>query len=195
MKQYLYDVMYEHLPYELRDSVVYQNILKAYANMFDMAWKKVEQAARNIYVDTAVEILPTHSRDIDISIKGMSDEDAREVIRSAWLSIISVVQWDDIIEVINAYSRGDAVMHRMEPRGHYEIEFTSVYGIPAQMGALEIVLKRMVGAEYTWDYKYLYIVWDDRDAFNMTWSEWDILDPTWSEWDGMRKDPAGNPII
>lgn len=181
MKEYLYELMYEMLPHELRNSTVYQNVLKAYAIMFDMAWEKVEQAARNIYLDTAVEILPTHARDVGVSVVGMSDRDAREVIRSAWLSLTDVVQWDDILSVINAYTNGDADLHRADIKGQYEIEFTSVYGIPAQMKALETVLKRMIGAEYTWQYLYKYMTWGDRMAYHLTEGEWEALGLTVEE--------------
>lgn len=181
MKEYLYNVMYEMLPYELRDSKVYQNILKAYAAMFEMAWEKVEQVARNVYLDTSVEILPTHARDVGVSVVGMPNKDAREVIRSAWLSVTDVVQHDDILGVINAYTNGDADLHRADPKGHYEIEFTSVYGIPSQMGALETVLKRMIGAEYTWQYLYKYMTWGDRMAHHKTEGEWADLGLTVEE--------------
>lgn len=181
MKQYLYEIMYEMLPFELRESKVYKNILWAYATMFDLAWGKVEQASRNIYLDTAVEILPTLSRDIGVSIVGMSDKEAREVIRSAWLSVTDVVQWEDIVNVINAYTNGDTELHRSEPKGHYQIEFTSVYGIPSQMGALETVLKRMIGAEYTWEYLYKYMTWGDRMAYHLTEGEWADLGLTVEE--------------
>ena len=149
--------------------------------MFEMAWEKVEQAARNIYLDTSVEILPTHARDVGVSVVGIPDRDAREVIRSAWLSVTDVVQWDDVVGVINAYNNGAVDLHRADPKGHYEIEFTSVYGIPSQMKALETVLKRMIGAEYTWEYLYKYMTWGERKAYNKTEGEWAALGLTVEE--------------
>lgn len=180
-KDYIYDVMFEMLPYELRDSKVYQSILKAYSAMLDRAWVDLDRAVRNIYLDTAVEILPTHAKDVGLSVKGMTDRNAREVIRSAWLSVTDVVQWDDILGVVNAYTNGDAIMHRVEPKGHYEIEFTSVYGIPDELKALEAVLKRMVGAEYTWQYLYKYMTWGERQAYHLTEGEWADLGLTVEE--------------
>ena len=181
MKEYFYDVMFELLPYELRDSKVYQAILKAYAAMFERAWIVVARAARNVSIDTAVEILPTLSRDVGMPIKGMSDRDAREVIRAAWISATDVVQEPDIIATANAFTQGGMVIDRTDHAGKYEFRFTSENGIPNQMDALDKVLKRMIGAEYVWDYIYKYMTWGERESYGLTEGEWAALGLTVEE--------------
>jgi len=180
-EKYLYDMLFQMLPDCLKDSKVYREILKAYACMLKAAWDMVERTARNIYLDTAVESLPLHARDLNISIEGMSLGDAREVIRSAYWALAQVVKEGTIVQVADAHTNGGLKVVRTDEPGRYIFEFTSVYGIPAQLETLDKIFKRMIGTEYVWDYKYKYMTWGEREAYSYTEGEWAAKGLTVSE--------------
>ena len=183
-EDYIYDILMKSIPHVLRDSKVYQSLLRAYAAMIFMTYEAVNRATRNVFIDTAVEMIEVHARDIGLTLNNMPLQDARETIMAAWWSVGDVVQEKDIINVVNAYTNGGMKIKGVEDKpGHYVFEFTSIYGIPPQLKALEKVLKRMIGAEYTWEWLYKYITWDEFDAYNKTWDEWDALGLTWDEFE------------
>ena len=179
----LYDTMIRLIPDCLSESKAYDEIMRAYARMFMLAYEVIERAARNIYLDTSAEALPFHARDLGISIAGMSTETARETIQATYFSLADIVTEERIIKVADAYANSDMVIRRTADAGRYIFEFTSQYGIPSSMASLDKIFRRMIGAEYVWSYKYRYMTWNEFDAYNKQYQTWDDLNLIWDKFE------------
>lgn len=175
--------MMDYLPLYERTSRIYKEILKAY----DREFREIEQylsiVDRNIFIDTTVEALPIHERDLGIRSKmNLRYDQRREQIEAMYRAAFDQTTEDTIINVAAAYANGEVKIGKTSTPGIYDIKFVGK-GVPENitglMQALDVIMPAHLGLTYT----FSYATWDELSKF--TWDE--ASNKTWDEiktWEG-----------
>ena len=170
--------MLGYLPRYERKSKVFDSILNAYDREFRQLEQGLEVAKRNMFLDTAIETLYLHERDLGIGgIRNLSYGQRREQISSRYISSLDQTTEDTIKDVASAYSNGEVEVNLTDVKGVYEIKFIGARGIPNNLKGLKQALEIIIPAHLGLTYKYTYTPWEDLES--KTWG--DCLSKNWNE--------------
>lgn len=179
---YLTDMM-KYLPLYERKSPVFFAILTSNDREFRNTEQQLEIVKRNIFIDTAIETLPTYERDIGIKANAtLSYKQRREQIVSRYRASFDQTTLSTIKTIAAAYSNGEVEINPTNVPGVYQIKFVGTKGIPDNIDGLMKAIDIVVPAHLQFDYVYMYNVWDFvsnrtwEGASGMTWDEIKIWD-------------------
>lgn len=177
--------MLEYLPWYERKSQVFDSVLNAYDKEFRRLEQNLEVVKRNMFIDTSIETLPIHERDLGIkSIKNLGYDQRREQISSRYRSSFDQTTEETIKNVAAAYSNGEVEVNLTDTEGMYEIKFIGSRGVPNNLEGLKVALDIIIPAHLGLTYKYTFTPWEDLQL--KTWG--DCLSKTWNElrvWEGV----------
>lgn len=176
--------MLEYLPYYERKSQVFDSILNAYDKEFRRLEQSLDVVERNMFLDTAIETLPLHERDLGIKDKvKLGYDQRREQISSRYRSSFDQTTEDTIKNVASAYGNGEVDVSKTLIPGVYEIKFIGV-GIPNNLEGLKVALDIVIPAHLGIDYVFTFSPWEDVRL--KTWGQ--VATLTWNElreWEGV----------
>lgn len=168
--------MLNYLPWYERESKVFNSILDAYDKEFRGIEQSVDLVKRNMFLDTAVEALDMHERDLGIDIiKTLSYRQRREQILSRNMANLEQTTEETIKSVAKAYSNGEVEVNPTLTAGLYEIKFVGTKGIPDNLDGLKAALAIIIPAHLGIKYTFVYNPWEILK--NITWG--DCLPKTW----------------
>ena len=175
--------MMDYLPLYERTSRIYKEILKAY----DREFREIEQylsiVDRNIFIDTTVEALPIHERDLGIRSKtSLRYDQRREQIEAMYRAAFDQTTEETIINVAAAYANGEVIVRKTTTPGIYDIKFIGK-GVPENIIGLKQALDVIMPAHLGLTYTYSYATWDELKKYK--WD--DVANKTWDEikvWEG-----------
>lgn len=164
---YLTDMM-KYLPLYERKSNVFKTVLTSYDRELRNTEQELEIVNRNIFVDTAIEVLPIYERDLGIKTIGtLRYDQRREQIASRNRASFDQTTKQTIKSVAAAYSNGDVDVNPTSTPGVYEIKFVGTKGIPDNLTGLMQAIEIIVPAHLQFDYAYTFNVWEFVE--NGTW--------------------------
>ena len=176
--------MLEYLPYYERKSQVFDSILNAYDKEFRRLEQSLDVVERNMFLDTAIETLPLHERDLGIKDKvKLGYDQRREQISSRYRSSFDQTTEDTIKSVASAYGNGEVDVNKTLVPGVYEIKFIGV-GITNNLDGLKVALDIVIPAHLGIDYVFTFSPWEDVRL--KTWGQ--CLTLSWNElreWEGV----------
>lgn len=174
----------EYLPWYERESVIFNAVLDAFAKEFRRLEQDLSIVERNIFLDTAIELLHIHERDLSI-VNGTSKlnyTQRREQISSRYRASFDQTTEETIKAVASAYSNGEVEVNKTDTSGLYEIKFVGTKGTPDNLDGLKQALDIIIPAHLGLTYTFTYNAWEFlRD---ITWGE--VSNITWNElrtWD------------
>lgn len=175
-----YSAMLNYLPLYERDSTYFKEILKAYDKEFRGIEQSLEVVERNMFLDTAIELLYIYERDLGIkNIDSLKYDQRREQIRARKRAAFEQTTEETIKSVAVAFSNGEVEVNETTTPGLYEIKFVGTKGVPDNIEglkeALDIVIPAHLGLEYT----YTFNAWDF--VSQQTWN-----DVSMKSWDSLR---------
>lgn len=170
--------MLEYLPRYERKSQVFDSILNAYDKELRRLEQSLEIVRRNMFINTSIETLYLHERDLGIrSIKDLGYDQRREQISSRYISSFDQTTEETIKSVASAYSNGEVEVNRTDVVGVFEIRFIGAKGIPNNLEGLKEALDIVIPAHLGLTYKFTYNTWEW--VSDKTWG--DCLSKTWND--------------
>lgn len=170
--------MLEYLPWYERKSHVFDSILNAYDKEFRRLEQDLDVVERNIFLDTAIESLSIHERDLGIkTIKNLKYDQRREQISSRYRSSFDQTTEDTIKNVAAAYSNGEVEVNLTDVDGLYEIKFIGSRGVPDNLEGLKETLDIIIPAHLGLTYAFTYNTWGM--VSHLTWAE--VSSMTWND--------------
>ena len=175
-----YSFMRDYLPWYEKDSVVFNEILRAYDKPFRHLEEDLEILDRNMFIETTIEGLGLLERDLGIeSIEDLQYDQRRAQIINQMLSSFDQTTLESIKSAVSAYSNGEVEvgLTLVEETGTLEIRFLGLKGEPNNLDGLKKVLDTIIPAHLGIDYVFTYntwgmvrhLTWDF--AGTMTWEE------------------------
>ena len=169
--------MLDYLPWYERKSQVFNSILKAYDKEFRQLEQSLEVVERNMFIDTSIEGLNLHERDLGVNnVSKLGYDQRREQISSRYRSSFNQTTEDTIKNVASAYGNGEVEISLTDIEGVYEIKFIGK-GIPNNLDGLSKALDIIIPAHLGYEYRFTFNTWGFvRDktwggANTMTWND------------------------
>ena len=169
--------MLDYLPWYERESQVFNSILKAYDKEFRQLEQNLEVVERNMFIDTSIEGLNLHERDLGVNnVSKLGYDQRREQISSRYRSSFNQTTEDTIKNVASAYGNGEVEISLTDIEGVYEIKFIGK-GIPNNLDGLSKALDIIIPAHLGYEYRVAFNTWGVvRDntwggANTMTWND------------------------
>ena len=176
--------MLGYLPYYERKSQVFDSILNAYDKEFRRLEQDLYVVESNMFLDTTIDTLPLHERDLGIKDKvKLGYDQRREQISSRYRTSFDQTTEDTIKNVASAYENGEVDVNKTLVPGVYEIKFIGV-GIPNNLDGLKVALDIVIPAHLGIDYVFTFSPWEDLKT--RTWGE--VATENWNElreWEGV----------
>lgn len=169
--------MLDYLPLYERKSQVFNSILKAYDKEFRQLEQNLEVVERNMFIDTSIEGLNLHERDLGVkNVSKLGYDQRREQISSRYRSSFDQTTEDTIKNVASAYGNGEVEISPTDVEGIYEVKFIGK-GIPNNLDGLSKALDIIIPAHLGYEYRFTFNTWGFvRDktwggANTMTWND------------------------
>ena len=176
--------MLNYLPPYEKKSVIFNAILNAYDKEFRALEQELDVVDRNMSLNTSIELLHIHERDLAIrNVEGLGYDQRREQISSRYRSSFDQTTEDTIKNVASAYGNGEVDVNKTLVPGVYEIKFIGV-GIPNNLDGLKQALDIIIPAHLGIDYVFTFSPWEDLKT--RTWGE--VATENWNElreWEGV----------
>ncbi|WP_369899735.1 putative phage tail protein [Bacillus manliponensis] len=170
--------MLKMLPLYERKSDVFHNILTADDREFRNLEQQIDIVDRNIFIDTAVESLHIHERDLGIkTVENLRYDQRREQIMSRNRANVGQTTEDTIKLVARAFSNGEVDVNKTAIPGVYEVKFIDKIGIPDNIESLKESLDIVIPAHLELTYSFTFNVWDAWKG--KRWSE--VASKTWDD--------------
>ncbi len=170
--------MIEYLPWYERKSVIFDAILNAYDKEFRKLEQDFQVVERNVFLDTAIESLNLHERDLGIqNVSKLRYDQRREQISSRYRSSFDQTTEETIKSVAMAFSNGEVEVNKTDTPGLYEIKFIGTKGIPNNIEGLKEALDIVIPAHLGLTYTFTYNPWEFISS--KTWGE--VADMTWND--------------
>lgn len=190
--------MIRYLPKYERKSSVFKEIMKA----DDREFRNLEQLKNvvelNSFVDSAIESLALHEKDLRIRAGTTLKQRRAQIIARYMISFQQTTE-ELIRNVCRIYTDSAISLDVTDINGLWEITFVDLKGIPELHDELVLVMDILLPAHLGVGYKFIYNTWGDvrsmtwGDARELTWDEirvylvdgmrWsDVADVSW--WDG-----------
>lgn len=177
--------MNSYLPLYERKSEVYKETLTAYDREFRGLEQDLSVVERNIFLDTAIEALPTYERDLGIeTLKSLRYDQRREQISSRSRAAFDQTTEETIKSVAAAYSNGEVEVNKTDIVGVFQVKFVGTRGVPDNLDGLKKALDIVIPAHLGLTYVFSFNPW--KDLAGKTWNEVSTL--TWDElreWEGV----------
>lgn len=183
-----YEMMMDYLPWYDKINLTFQDVLR----VVDIALRYVEERNsriyRNLFLDTAIEMLPLFEKRLGIEINpNLSYEQRRRQIQARRLAAFEQTTVDTIKEVCSAFSNNDAKIeiNTTDTDGVYDIKFIA-NGLPNNMSELDKTLDIMFPAHLQWKYSYTQNSWDNgTNGGKLKWK--DLKPYTWADFNRYKE--------
>lgn len=170
--------MIKYLPLYERKSGVFKEIIAANDREFRNLEQKIEVAYRNLLIDTAIESLPVHERDLGIkTLNQLNYVQRREQIMSRYRAAFDQTTENTIKTVAEAYSNGKVEINKTSTPGVFEIKFVGTKGIPNNINGLKEAIDIIIPAHLDVTYAFTFNAWNF--LANRTWN--DVGEMTWND--------------
>ena len=166
-----------HLPRYERTNTLIVDILKSIAIEIDKLIVKSEMNYAELFIDTAIQALSIHERDLGISKSSINNKQRRELVIAHYRATLEQTTDETIKNVAAAFSNGQVEINETNTDGIYEIKFVGTIGIPDNMQGLMNTLDIIIPAHLDVIYTYLFNTWGDISI--KTWGELEMY--TWDE--------------
>lgn len=174
-KRDYYGNMLDYLPWYEKKSIIFDELLKAYDREFKRAEQELDVVERNMFIDTAVELLNIYERDLGIrNNRNLIPSQRREQIAGRHRSIFDQTTEQSIKEVALAFGNGEIEIDTTDTEGLYEVKFIGK-GIPNNLEGFKEVIDIIIPAHLGIIYVFTYAVWEG--VKKLTWG--DALALTW----------------
>jgi len=169
--------MLDYLPWYEQKSIIFDEILNAYDRELRRLEQELDVVKRNMFLDTTVEFLPTHERDLGIkNVSVFGYDQRREQISSRYRAVYDQTTEDTIKAVALAYGNGEIEINTTDTAGLYEIKFIGK-GIPNNLDGLTAAIDIIIPAHLGWEYTFNFNTWGIVSA--IVWG--DCVSQTWDE--------------
>lgn len=164
------DQILKNLPYYERKSLLINEISFAAATHFFELEKMQTTIEKELFIDTAIQSLKIHARDLNISIgSALTIEQQRELVTAYYRAAFEQTNDETIKNVASSFTGGSVEINPTTTGGVFEIKFIDTLGIPDNLEGLRSALDVIIPAhlEFVFAYSYLLI----RDISKMTLNE------------------------
>lgn len=163
-----YNQMISHLPTYERTSAIINEILTAIALELNQIDLSAEENYEELFIDTAIQALKLHERDLNIEKDNLTTAQRRELVTAYFRATIEQVNEDAIKNVVSSFTNGDAEINNTAVDGVYEIRFLDSIGIPDNMQGLASALDIIVPAHIVIEYNYNYTIYSQLTHISYT---------------------------
>lgn len=168
------------LPSYERDSVIFNEILNVYDKEFRLLEQDIQVVERNMSLNTAIEALDIHERDLGIKTnKSLTYKQRREQISARYRSNLEQTTLETIKNVASAFGNGEVEVNETLTTGLYEIKFIGI-GVPNNLEGLTQSLNVIFPAHLGFSYKFTFVTNEQLKV--LRWNE--CLTETWN---GLRE--------
>src|SRR5699024_7450898 len=144
--------------------------------------QRLDMTERNLFLDTAIELLPLYERDLGITIdSNLNYVQRRELISSRIRAVFDQTTEETIKNVASAYGNGEIDIYPSDTPGVYKIEFSGI-GVPNNIDGFTKTIDSIIPAHIEIEYVFQFNTWKQlqpykwADTEGMTWDElreWD----------------------
>lgn len=153
----IYEDIIGYLPDYERQSRLITEILYATALKLEALKLQNEQNYNEIFIDTAVEALVIHAKDLGINLgHSLNIEQQRELITAHYRAAFEQTTEEMIKAVASSFSNGSVEVNKTDTPGIFEIKFVGSIGVPNNMDGLQSTINYMVPAHLLFIYAYIY---------------------------------------
>lgn len=174
-----YSMMMYHLPWYDKLNLTFQNNCRVMDISFRYLEEQIARVKRNLFLDTAIEMLPMFERALDIKTDPhISFNQRRNQVRTVMNLMHSQINEDRLKELCSAFSNNNAGVEisKSETVDVFEIKFVA-NGLPNNLSGLTKMLEKMFPADLTWEYTYTQDSWKDKEKV-----KWRDMEPyTWTQ--------------
>ncbi len=176
--------MLGYLPWYEKKSDVFNHLINAYDREFRRIEQSLDVVDRNLFIDTAIELLHIYERDLGITpLKSLKFDQRREQISSRYRAAFDQTTNEAITTVASAYGNGEVEIKKTDIDGVYEIKFVGI-GIPNNLEGLKKAIDIIIPAHIEVKYAFTFNTWEF--VSNKTWGE--SLSMNWNDlrtWEGV----------
>ena len=175
-----------HMPDYYSTSNLTKNILEAISNEFNRYLDNCKSMSKELLIHTAEKTLDKYELDVVLPVSNNYETLYRInkiISKLRGQGIITIQRIKDIAE---ADSNGEVEVSKIPSEFKLIITFTGKKGIPPNIDDLKNILNSLKAGDWIIEYKFTYLIWNERDSYNKTWDEWDTLNLTWDEWDSLN---------
>ena len=167
----------QHLPKYERKNTLIAEILKSVAIELDKLTVKADENYAELFIDTAINALILHERDLGIEKSLLSNQQRRELVTAHYRATLEQTTDETIKNVASAFSNGEVEINKTDTEGLYEIKFIGTYGIPNNMEGLINTIDTIIPAHLGVIYSYIGNVWNTVE--HLSWEQ--VKAYTWDE--------------
>lgn len=169
--------MVKCMPMYERPSTIMGEIITSYDREFRALEQSLVVVNRNLFIDSAVESLPLHERDLGIeTLNQLTYDQRREQIMAQYMAAFDQTTEVTIKQVASAYGNGEVDIYPTSTPGVYVIEFVGI-GIPNNLDGLKKTLSVILPAHIQIEYEFRFNTWSNIN--HLTWAT--VKDMTWEE--------------
>lgn len=173
----------EYLPNYYKDILEVEKIMDIGEKEITDINKTLQDVSKQLYVDTADWGLSLWEKDLGLTYNSeMELEERRSRIKSK-LRGTGKVDAALIKAVAEAYNNGEVDVLFNSDVGNIIIKFIARDGIPQNLTDLKKAVGDIKPAHLGIIYDFMYLIWSNLDARNITWDELDAKNLTWDEFE------------
>ncbi|MBB6214951.1 uncharacterized protein YmfQ (DUF2313 family) [Anaerosolibacter carboniphilus] len=169
----------KHLHKIVRQDPVVNEIMKSAGEDFDSIDSTLEDLYKQYFIDTATWGLDIWEKQLGIKIDYSRSLANRRSLIKAKLRGEGKIDAEKIKSVVDAWTNGNVDVELSS--GKIKVTFNDVLGIPDEIEVVKATLEDIKPAHLALLFYFIYLTWDQFDAYNKTWDEWDALNLTWDQ--------------
>lgn len=163
--------MHDAIPRYYEDILVATNALDVEAAEIARLSADIYDVLAQFFIDTATWSLGRWERNFGLIPDEMKPADQRRAVIKSRLRGVGTVTPELIEQVAEAYVNGDVAV--TEDNGNYTviITFTSVIGIPPNVGDLQTEIRNLLPAHLNVEYVFIYITFGQIEGYGVTYGD------------------------
>lgn len=172
-----------YVPPYLREAEPMKSIVDAAGAETGDFFDSIEDVLNQMYVPTATWGLANWESFLDL---GTDESESYANRRSVIISKLRGVGTFTRAMVLNAaesFENGSIEITEYAKLGYFKVKFVSTRGLPPNFSAFQAWIEDIKPAHLGVEYEFVYMTWNEFDAFNKTWTQWDALNLTWDEFE------------
>lgn len=171
----------QQLPSYYRRSQVTKNFTDS--GDFEMAAfiTAVENLLKEFFVDQAESSLSRWEVEYGIPVNASKPAEYRRSVVKSKIRGQGTITVFLIKTTCESYSNGEVDVSEDNSNYSFKVTFVGTVGIPPNLDDLKARIEDIKPAHLVVGYEFIYMIFDDFDAYNKTWDQWDTLDLTWDE--------------
>lgn len=138
-----------HIPPYERNNALFNAIFEATATELNKTGGNVEQNDNELFIDTAIQALDLHERDLGIPKNTMSLSQRREQIMLYFLKAYERITEETLEKMADFYTDGKSTVKKSERSGIYEFIFNDG-SVPYDNPEFQLLLDKVMPAFFAW---------------------------------------------